>query len=56
MKIGIITYDIPHKKTQDIIHKLLNSEYKIEKLIFFSKFQKYKKKFNLFFSQTSTIQ
>ena len=49
MKIGIITYDIPHKKTQDIIHKLLNSEYKIEKLIF-SKFQKYKKKFNPIFS------
>jgi acetyltransferase-like isoleucine patch superfamily enzyme/folate-dependent phosphoribosylglycinamide formyltransferase PurN len=49
MKIGIITYDKPHKKSQDIIHKLINSEYKIEKLII-TKFFKYNKIFNPIFA------
>ena len=42
MKIGIITYNVPHLKTQDVIFKLIESNYKIS--IFLTKFKKFKKK------------
>ena len=50
MKIGVITYDIPHLKTQDLIFKLISKKYKIKIII--TKFKKFKKsndfKMNLF--------
>jgi len=43
MKIGIITYDRPHRKTQDVLHGLHEIGYKKIKLIV-SKFRKFKNK------------
>ena len=42
MNIGIITYDIPHLKTQQIIKGLLKKKYKLS--IFITTFKKYKKR------------
>ena len=42
MKIGVITYDIPHLKTQDLIFKLISKKYKIKIII--TKFKKFKKR------------
>lgn len=42
MKIGIITYDVPHLKTQQVFFRLLEKKYKI--YFFFSKFREYKKR------------
>ena len=50
MKIGIITYDKPHKKTQEVLSGLYEIGYKKIKLIV-SKFKKFKnKKSNNFFN------
>ena len=50
MKIGIITYDKPHKKTQEVLSGLYEIGYKKIKLIV-SKFKKFKnKKSNSFFN------
>ena len=46
MKIGIITYNVPHLKTQDVIFKLLESNYKIK--LFLTKFKNFKKKKTLY--------
>ena len=40
MKIGIITYDVPHLKTQQVFFRLMEEKYKI--YFFFKKFKKYK--------------
>ena len=40
MKIGIITYDVPHLKTQQVFFRLFEQGYKI--YFFFTKFQKFK--------------
>ena len=45
MKIGIITYDVPHLKTQEVFFRLLEKKYKI--YFFFIKFKKYKKRTTL---------
>lgn len=46
MKIGIITYDIPHLKTQEIIYRLHKKGYKIS--IFITRFKKIKKRLTLY--------
>ena len=46
MKIGIITYDIPHLKTQEIIYRLHDKGYKIS--IFINRFKKIKKRVTLY--------
>ena len=51
MKLGVITYDIPHLKTQDLIFKLLIKKYKIKIII--TKFKKFKKR--LVFLNTDLI-
>ena len=42
MKIGIITYDIQHKKTYELLTNFINQGYQITLL--FNKFKNYKKK------------
>ena len=42
MNIGVITYDVPHLKTQDLIFKLISKKYKIKIII--TKFKKFKKR------------
>jgi len=43
MKVGLLTYDLPHHKTQKVLEGLINKGYKKIKLIFVP-FKKYKKK------------
>lgn len=45
MEIGIITYNVPHLKTQDVILNLLERNYKISLVI--TKFKKFKKRTTL---------
>jgi hypothetical protein len=45
LKIGIITYNVPHLKTQDVIFKLLERNYKISLIL--TKFKKFKKRTTL---------
>ena len=42
MKIGVITYDVPHFKTQNLIFKLISKKYKVKIII--TKFKKFKKR------------
>jgi len=42
MKIGIITYDVPHLKTQQVFFRLIEHGYKI--YFFFTKFKKFKER------------
>tara|TARA_B100001059_G_C17656664_1_gene487337 strand:+ start:220 stop:888 length:669 start_codon:yes stop_codon:yes gene_type:complete len=42
MKIGIITYDVPHLKTQQVFFRLIEQKYQI--YFFFSKFTKFKER------------
>ena len=43
MKVGLLTYNLPHHKTQKVLEGLINKGYKKIKLIFVP-FKKYKKK------------
>ena len=43
MKIGLLTYNLPHHKTQKVLEGLINKGYKKIKLIFVP-FKKYKKR------------
>ncbi len=47
MKVGIVTYDVPHLKTQEVFFKLHNKK-KYEIIFFVSKFKKFKKREVLF--------
>lgn len=49
MNIGIITYDRPHKKSQDLIHGFISRNFKINKIIV-TKFKSFKKKFTPLYS------
>ena len=54
MKIGLLTYNLPHHKTKKVLEVLIKKAYKKIKLIFVT-FKKYKKRVKISYQKSKLI-